>query len=270
MPRHSKNNTANPIFTYHERKNVKDVGTLKERLGKDSMRKFEQCWICLRNAEYPVSTPYGHIFCKMCIISNLLTQKKVYTQKKKEYNDYIKELKKKKKDEANYEKEKEKRKFIEDLESINDNEKDKKEKKENLLDISNNFWLSNNSKVKKDAIQKKLKPPSKNLICPISKNPIKISDLITINPEVLNKKDSTKENWVCSFSKKNIDYHKAVLIKKTGQIILKSFFESYIYNKKNSWEISVGEGDFIDLQPGGTAFCSHSNVEKTLYREPLL
>ncbi|VUZ95717.1 40S ribosomal protein S4, putative [Plasmodium vivax] len=53
-----------------------DVGTLKERLGKDSMRRFEQCWICLRNAETPVSTPYGHIFCKICIVNHFLTQKK--------------------------------------------------------------------------------------------------------------------------------------------------------------------------------------------------
>ncbi|SOV11747.1 conserved protein, unknown function [Plasmodium sp. gorilla clade G2] len=270
MARHSKNNTANPIFTYHERKKVKDVGTIRERLGKDSMRKFEQCWICLRTAENPVSSPYGYIFCKICIINNFLNQKKIYAKKKKEYEDYIKDMKRKKKEELLQEKEKEKKKFLQDLENLNTPNVQKEEEK-NLLDISNNFWLScNSSKVKKDAIQKKLKPPSKELICPITKKPLKMNELITINPEVIKNEDSENGKWVCSFSKKNIDHHKAVLLKKTGKIILKSFFENFIYGKKNSYDITVGEDDFINLEAGGTAFCSHSNVEKTLYRESLL
>ncbi|GAB66887.1 hypothetical protein PCYB_102370 [Plasmodium cynomolgi strain B] len=213
MTRHSKNNTANPIFTYHERKKVSDVGTLKERLGKDSMRRFEQCWICLRSAETP------------------------------------------------------------------------KEEQKNLLDISNNFWLARNVKVK-DLSIKKVKRPSKSLSCPVSGKELKMGDLIAINPEVSQGDDvlGGKESWVCSYSKKNIDHQRAILIKKTGQIIIKvgerhvgerhvgeqhSIFEKFIYGK-NTLEGTVGDGDFIELQPGGTAFCSHSNVEKTMYRESLL
>ncbi|SBT71696.1 conserved Plasmodium protein, unknown function [Plasmodium malariae] len=235
------------------------------------MRKFEQCWLCLRNAESPVSTPYGHIFCKMCIINNFLTQKKLYAKRKKEYDDYIKAMQRKKKEEASYKIEKEKRKFIEDLENIKSNENAKTEEKNSLLDISNNFWIDSNSKVKKDIIEKKLKPPSKKLTCPISGRPVNMDELISVNPETLNESGSTNgSSWVCSFSKKNIDHHRAVLIKKTGQIILKSIFEKFIYKKKNPLDIVIGENDFVDLQPGGTAFCSHSNVEKSLHRESLL
>ncbi|CAD2098987.1 conserved Plasmodium protein, unknown function [Plasmodium vinckei brucechwatti] len=268
MTRHSKNNTANPIFTYHERKKVKDAGTLKERLGKDSMRKFEQCWICLRTSETPVSTPYGHIFCKICIVNNFLAQKKEYSKKKKEYENYIKDMDRKKKEEAFHIREKEKMKFLDDLENVHENVKKMDEKKTGV-DISSNFWIAGNAKVKKD-IDKKLKPPSNKLVCPISGKPIKMSELITINPEVIDQNDTINGNWVCSFSKKNIDHNKAVLIKKTGQIILKSVFEKFIYGKKNSLEIEVGDEDFINLQPGGTAFCTHNNVQNSMYREVLL
>lgn len=270
MVRHSKNNTSNPNFTYHERKKVQDVGTLKERLGKDSMRRFEDCWICLRVAETPVSTPYGHIFCKMCILNNLILQKKKYTQKKKEYEKYLKELKRKEKDKIIRVKEKEKEQFVTVLENFDANQESQKEEKQNILDISNNFWLPSNTKVKKETIQKKITPPSKKLICPISKKVLTIKELIPVNPEVLKENDSARESWVCSFSKKRVDHNKAILIKKTGQIILKSFFEKFIYGKKNAWEVNVEEGEFIDLQPGGTSFCSHNNVENTLYRESLL
>eukprot|EP01068_Selenidium_serpulae_P013532 Selendium_serpulae@DN5973_c0_g1_i12.p1 len=75
MSRHSKNNTAHSIFTYHERKMMKDVGTLKQRLSGDSLRKFEQCWLCLRTARNPVATPKGYIYCKECIILNFARQK---------------------------------------------------------------------------------------------------------------------------------------------------------------------------------------------------
>ncbi|GAW81377.1 zinc finger protein [Plasmodium gonderi] len=272
MTRHSKNNTANPIFTYHERKKVTDAGTLKERIGKDSMRKFEQCWICLRNAEKPVSTPHGHIFCKICIVNNFLAQKKVYAKKKKEYDEYINDMKKKKNEETSYQMELEKRKFVEELEKIDNCEHVQKEEQKNLHDISNNFWLAHNKKVKKEIVKKKPNPPSKNLTCPISRKTLKMADLITINPEVSRNTDTSgeEERWICSYSKKNIDHHEAVLIKKTGKIILKSIFEKFIYGKKNSLEITVEDGDFIHLKPGGTAFCSHSSVEKTMYRESLL
>lgn len=270
MARHSKNNTANPNFTYHERKKVQDVGTLKERLGKDSMRKFEECWICLRRAEKPVSTPHGHIFCKECILQNLILQTKKYSQKKKEYEKYLKELKKKQRDKVIGDKEKQRKQFVDVLENINDDSATKKEDVKNPLDISSNFWLPSHGKVKKETIQKKMKPPSKKILCPISKQPLTVKDLITVNPDVLKESNSAKESWVCSLSKKSIDHNKAVLIKKTGQIILKSFFEKYIYKKKNAWDVNVNEGDFIDLKPGGTAFCSHNSVENTLYRESLL
>lgn len=65
----------------------------------------------------------------------------------------------------------------------------KTDERKTSVDISNNFWIAGNAKIKKD-IDKKLKPPSSKLICPISGKPIKMSELVTINPEVADKNDT--------------------------------------------------------------------------------
>ena len=77
MSRHSRNNTANSVFTYAEKKMLdKDYGVKKSRIGQDSQRSFEQCHLCLYNVSDPVSCLKGHIFCKDCIMNNMLEQKK--------------------------------------------------------------------------------------------------------------------------------------------------------------------------------------------------
>ncbi|CAI2173773.1 8093_t:CDS:2 [Funneliformis geosporum] len=53
MPRHSKNNTALSFFTYAEGKAL-DYGTKKQRLGRDSMREYDSCYLCLQRARDPV------------------------------------------------------------------------------------------------------------------------------------------------------------------------------------------------------------------------
>ena len=84
MSRHSKNNTAGAVFTYAERKMLKGIyGTKARILGSESRRKFEQCFICLSRVEDPFSCDRGHIFCKNCIMDNLVAQKKKIKKLKK-------------------------------------------------------------------------------------------------------------------------------------------------------------------------------------------
>ncbi|KAG9299930.1 hypothetical protein G9A89_009658 [Geosiphon pyriformis] len=88
MPRHSKNNTALSFFTYAEGQAL-DYGTKKvpsgldlidlysqQRLGRDSMREFDACYLCLQRARSPVCCSQGHLYCKECIYENILAQKK--------------------------------------------------------------------------------------------------------------------------------------------------------------------------------------------------
>ncbi|CAG8439597.1 10893_t:CDS:2 [Ambispora gerdemannii] len=75
MPRHSKNNTALSFFTYAESQAL-NYGTKKQRLGRDSMRECDACYLCLQRARDPVCCSHGHLYCKECIYENILAQKK--------------------------------------------------------------------------------------------------------------------------------------------------------------------------------------------------
>ncbi|KAI0688592.1 hypothetical protein BC835DRAFT_1284347 [Cytidiella melzeri] len=73
MTKHSKNNTASSIFSYAEYKKL-DYGTKRQRLGNESMRRFDSCALCLQRAREPVACEKGHLFCKECAYTDLVTQ----------------------------------------------------------------------------------------------------------------------------------------------------------------------------------------------------
>ncbi|KDQ09784.1 hypothetical protein BOTBODRAFT_36775 [Botryobasidium botryosum FD-172 SS1] len=75
MAKHSRNNTASSVFTYAERR-IHDYGTKKQRLGRESMRRFDACSLCLQRARDPVACQHGHLYCKECVYTDLLAQKK--------------------------------------------------------------------------------------------------------------------------------------------------------------------------------------------------
>ncbi|CAO3644581.1 unnamed protein product [Cunninghamella echinulata] len=65
MPRHSKNNTAGSVFTYHETKSL-EYGT---------KRNFDACFLCLQTARDPVACSKGHLACRECLYEAYLQQK---------------------------------------------------------------------------------------------------------------------------------------------------------------------------------------------------
>jgi hypothetical protein len=48
MSRHSKNNTSSMVFTNYERQ-LAGYGIKKDRLGADSIKKFDACSLCLHS-----------------------------------------------------------------------------------------------------------------------------------------------------------------------------------------------------------------------------
>ncbi|KAH7313269.1 zinc finger-containing protein [Stachybotrys elegans] len=74
---HSKRNTSRPVFTAHERALAKSHWTAgSARLNRDSFLPFGYCGLCLEVARDPVACQRGDIFCRECVLSNLLAQKK--------------------------------------------------------------------------------------------------------------------------------------------------------------------------------------------------
>ncbi|KAL7674035.1 hypothetical protein ACOME3_000318 [Neoechinorhynchus agilis] len=62
MTRHSKNATANAVYTFYERSRdtkAGKYGTQKTRLGKDSIQPFDCCSLSLQPCKQPVITPDG-------------------------------------------------------------------------------------------------------------------------------------------------------------------------------------------------------------------
>ncbi|KAJ7269776.1 hypothetical protein C8J57DRAFT_1607591 [Mycena rebaudengoi] len=93
MTKHSKNNTASSIFSYAEyRKAAADYGTKRQRLGNESMRRFDACSLCLQTAREPVCCKDGHLFCKECAVSDLLTQKKDLKRQKEKAEQIRREI----------------------------------------------------------------------------------------------------------------------------------------------------------------------------------
>ncbi|KAH8829142.1 hypothetical protein DL96DRAFT_1596826 [Flagelloscypha sp. PMI_526] len=96
MTKHSKNNTASSVFSYAEYKMAGEhYGTKRQRLGNESMRKFNACSLCLNTAREPVSCADGHIYCKECALTDILTQKKDIKKQK----DRLEKLKQEAQDE---------------------------------------------------------------------------------------------------------------------------------------------------------------------------
>lgn len=91
MSRHSKNNTGSSVFTYGERQKLKSLnewGDITTRLGEDSQKKFEQCSLCLNVVVNAVTCPKGHVYCKECVVENLLHQKQ---RNRKVIETYVRE-----------------------------------------------------------------------------------------------------------------------------------------------------------------------------------
>ncbi|KAI9018315.1 hypothetical protein DFJ74DRAFT_211624 [Hyaloraphidium curvatum] len=70
MARHSKNNSSLHHFTSAERAKL-EYGTRKQRLGADSLRGFNDCYLCLQNARDPMCCSKGHISCKECVLESV-------------------------------------------------------------------------------------------------------------------------------------------------------------------------------------------------------
>lgn len=77
MVRHSKNNTNSAQFTYAERSIAKKAwgGTSTAELGSTAQRPWSSCVLCLSPAQRPTVDSDGHIFCRECVLSDLVAQK---------------------------------------------------------------------------------------------------------------------------------------------------------------------------------------------------
>ncbi|XJO72346.1 hypothetical protein BDV3_003476 [Batrachochytrium dendrobatidis] len=139
MPRHSKNNTALAFFTSAERSKL-TYGTQKQRLGRDSMRDYDACLLCLRAAVQPVCCAKGHLYCKECIFESILAQKKQILRQSKDIKNFEQSIEAEHASKA----EETQKKQIEDFKNL-ETHSTSVQKKNGNADIPtpglSNFWL---------------------------------------------------------------------------------------------------------------------------------
>lgn len=88
MTKHGRNCTNSSVYTYHERKKdaqASGFGTDRMRASKDSVKDFDCCCLTLQPCRNPVITPDGYLYDKEAIIEYILTKKKEFRSKMKQY-----------------------------------------------------------------------------------------------------------------------------------------------------------------------------------------
>jgi len=284
MSRHSKNNTANSVFTYSERLKLKEYGTLKQRVGQDSQRSFEKCHLCLQKVIDPMSCNEGHIFCHDCIIENLMTQKKENEERLSEWERKQKMLVTKKEDEEHNKKLKQIELFEKTEFEVNiklkgkvDNPfaNDKKEEKEmakikqqlqskGKIDdkeglIKKNFWVPETQEGVEDTNNKK---PSMKFICPATKNhTVKMKELYKLKMECIDNV------CICTVCKKELKFQKISMSPVCCHVMCKKCLEMGTGEESRCPVCSkkFDKSHTVHLQESWSAFTSHNPVQAVKY-----
>ncbi|OMJ75149.1 hypothetical protein SteCoe_25770 [Stentor coeruleus] len=276
MSRHSKNNTAHSIFTQGEKQMIKDWGTIKQRLGAESFREANACCLCLKAASNPMACSKGHLFCKECIYTNVLTQKSTYKQEllnwklsqKKQNNNSIVEDQKKLRFEAaengllgqeSWEKFENDRKYtlMSEEKRVQAKAKAYLQSKEKRLAskqelIEKSFWVPEKTP---DEDKVEVKKPMKTLKCPEGNHEISIKTLKTIRVEV----DPKTSLFLCC-SCFNPFTHQCALLMPCGHVFCSSCTPPEV-NSCLKCATSFEKKNIIKLAGSGTMFSAHNQVE---------
>ncbi len=252
MAKHSKNNCGNSVFTYMERKMLKQKniwGDIEERISQDNQKLFEQCSICLSFATNPVCCPKGSIFCKQCLLENFLHQKSEIKNLTKKYEEQEK-LKEQKKEENN----KNNDNMIKAVEIYHENKNH---------DLKKCFWNWEHL----NPFVKEIKKPKNVLYCPSceKKHIMGSKEYINLQLEINNSEEKNK--YICSICKKVLNIQKIIALKKCGHVFCLKCLDDVCKEDENCpiCNTKFINSDKILLKFTGTPYSSHNKVISKVY-----
>ncbi|KAG2433947.1 hypothetical protein HYH02_012492 [Chlamydomonas schloesseri] len=276
--RHSKNAgvMGSEALSYAERKAL-GFGTVKERLGKDSLGNYDDCCLTLMEAKDPVITPDGYLYSKEAILENLLAQKKAIKRNVEAFEAS---------QQAEQQKELEKQAIAHEAALIAFDRRNHlgvsegvaskleaaivkeaealrnpagggaksvmaiKEAEDRAQELKA-FWMPS---LTPDAGNKVEKPDSETR-CPASGNKLRMKDLVTVRwtpvPDGEPGKHMdpiTKETFTNS--------SKLVVLAPTGDVMLKETFVKCVRSEGSYGGKRIRDKDVIELKTGGTGFAA--------------
>lgn len=285
MTRHGKNCTAGAVYTYHEKKKdtaASGYGTQRIRLGKDAIKDFDCCCLSLQPCQDPVVTPDGYLYEKQAILEYILHQKTEIAKKMKAYE----KQKQARKSSSQLESKSEEREKVEKFKTRENSivskpinpflpgqnkggekggtESSSAESSSGSAACSSqnlpSFWIPTLTPEAKPTL---LKKPSKAVLCPMSGNPIKMNELITVRFTPLDSSLTRvalltrQDRYICAVTRDVLGNSvPCALLRPSGAVVTQECVEKLI--KKDMIDPVTGDKltdkDIIPLQRGGTGF----------------
>lgn len=285
MTRHGNNATNSSVYSYSERKKDQKqagYGTEKMRLGKDAIKGFDCCSLTLQPTSRPVISPQGYIFDKEAIFTFILEKKNTYNKQMKEYERQKEAEIKEFRDNAAQEEEDSKERFEQTEQNIVTKRVNAFKSSDPSTNISNmredrkrvlpSFWLPSMSPMAKKT---KLVKPDKTVYCPISRQPLRVKDLVTVVWTEVRDPDNKKsmiardERYQCAVTGDTLyDSTHCAVLKPTGHVVTMECVEKII---KKDWQHPLNgqtltEKDILRIVRGATGF-SAANDELLAERD---
>ena len=261
MSKHSKNNRGSSVFTYMERKMLKQKnlwGDITGRLSQDNQKSFEQCSICLSLAVNPVCCLKGSIFCKQCLLENLLFQKQEIKKLTKKYEEQEKDKLDKKEKEEDKKEDKNKKEDNNMIKAIEIYHRSKNH------DLKKCFWNFEHLEPFVEEIKEK---PKNVLYCPACENRhiMGIKEYINLNMNTNN--DEKNNKFICPICENVLNIQKIIALKKCGHVFCLKCFEDVFKVEENCPQCNTKfiNSDKILLKFTGTSYSSHNKVTSHIY-----
>ncbi|CAK9833320.1 Nitric oxide synthase-interacting protein homolog [Anthophora retusa] len=287
MTRHARNCTAGAVYTYHEKKKdatASGYGTNTQRVGKDSVKDFDCCCLTLQPCRNPVITKDGFLFDKEAILEYVLTKKKEYVRKLREYEKQKQHEEEKCNEKTANEELQKLQKFLKGEKNIvSRSQIISEESTSSVSNMSNgkdkmlpSFWIPSKTPEAKEIV---LQKPDKTIYCPISGNPLKIKDLIPVKFTEVKDPDDRKSlivkqaRYMCPITHDILSNSvPCAVIRTTGDVVTMECVEKII---KKDWinpldSTKLKESDIIPLQRGGTGYSAVNDCLEGKHERPVL
>ncbi|KAJ8549657.1 hypothetical protein K7X08_033364 [Anisodus acutangulus] len=279
MPqRHSKNNNDLAFFTYDEKRKL-GYGTQKERLGKDSIKPFDACCLCLKPFIDPLCCQKGHVFCKECILECLLSQKNDIKRKLAVHAGQQKQDKEEEEERLMLQKARELDAFDQQnhgpVPQYNDKNYNRDKNgfhgansvratsyEEEALRTMKAFWLPSATP---DA-PAKVEAPSTSTTCPEGNEKIKMKNLFPIHftedTSAQKKHKSLDKSFICPSCKVTLTNTLSLVALNTcGHVFCKKCAEKFVAVDKVCvvCDRPCKDRNLVNVEKGGTGFAAHGD-----------